>query len=204
MKTDVFNFEKNVNSVSKITELAEKTAVYCGLGEKQKLKLNLLCEELFEMLPNLLAYGKGEFWIEAEGMDFNIHAVVEANELLSSLDREEIMKISKSGKNAAAVGIKNKIKIAAEVMVANYALSKGIGSDVVYESPALDFIEMGAYQDPVGYSSEWSLLCYKTKAKAKASAEWDELERSIIAKLADDVTVGIIDGKVNITVKKKF
>ncbi len=204
MKTDVFAFERNVSSVREITGLAEKAASYCGLDEKQKLKLDLLCEELIEMLPNLLVYGKGEFWIEAENKEFEIHSVVEADDLLSSLDREEILKVSRSGKNAAAVGIVNKIKIAAEIMLANYALSKGISGDVDYESPNLDFVEMGAFQDPVGYSDEWSLMCYKTKAKAKASDDWDELERSIIAKLADDVTVGIINGKVEITVKKKF
>ncbi len=203
MKTDVYKFEKAVTGLAGINTLAEKAAQYCGLDEKQTLKLMLLCEELVGMLPNLLIYGKGEFWIEAENKSFEIHSVVEAEDLLSSLDREEILKVSKSGRNAAAVGIMNKIKIAAEVMLANYALSNGVSGDVVYDPAPLDFIEMGAYQDPVGYSSEWSLLSYKKKAENNP-AKWDELERSIIAKLADDVTVGIISGKVEITVKKKF
>ena len=49
----------------------------------------------------------------------------------------------------------------------------------------------------------WSLTTYKKKVKANTEG-WDELERSIIANLADDVTVGILGGKVMITVKKKF
>ena len=203
MKTDIYRFEKTVRDIDVINELAEKAAAYSVLDEKQKLKLMLLCEELVEMLPNLLKYGNGEFWIETEGKSFAIHSVVEADDLLSSLEREDILKVSKSGKNAAAVGIMNKIKIAAEVMLANYALSKGVSGDVVYDAPPLDFVEMGACQDPVGYSDSWSLLSYKKKAKAEAEA-WDELERSVIANLADDVTVGIIGGKVEVTIKKDF
>ncbi len=203
MKTDVYRFERALSDIDSINVLAEKAAAYSGLDEKQRLKLMLLCEELVEMLPNLLLYGKGEFWIETNGSSFEIHSVVEADDLLSSMDREDILKISSTGKNAAAVGIMNKIKIAAEVMLANYALTSGVSGDVTYDAPPLDFIEMGAYQDPVGYSDEWSLLAYKKKAKTEA-AKWDELERSIIANLADDVTVGIIGGKVEITIKKVF
>ncbi len=203
MKTDVYRFERAVSELDGINELAGKAASYCGLDEKQELKLMLLCEELIEMLPNLLIYGKGEFWIETENKSFEIHTVVEADDLLSTFDREEILKVSKSGRNAAAVGIMNKIKVAAEVMLANYALSKGVGGDVTYDSPSLEFLEMGAFNDPIGYSDEWSLLTYKKKAKTQTD-DWDELERSVIANLADDVTVGIISGKVEITVKKSF
>ena len=66
MKTDVYRFERALSDIDGINELAEKAAAYSGLDEKQKLKLMLLCEELVEMLPNLLLYGKGEFWIETE------------------------------------------------------------------------------------------------------------------------------------------
>ena len=34
--------------------------------------------------------------------------------------------------------------------------------------------------------------------------EWDELEKSVIANLADDVTVGVLNGKVDMVVRKKF
>ncbi len=203
MKTDVYSFEKTVTDTSDINVLAEKAAQYCNLDEKETLKLILLCEELVEMLPNLLLYGKGKLWIEAEEKSFEIHTVVEADELLSGMEREKILKVSKSGKNAAAKGIMNKIKIAAELMMANYALSSGVSGDISYDSPPPEFFEMGSYHDPISRSNEWSLLSYKKKVES-SPAEWDELERSIIANVADDVIVGIISGKVEITVKKKF
>ncbi len=202
MKTDVYKFERAVSDLDGITEIAEKAASYSGLDEDQELKLMLLCEELIEMLPNLLLYGKGEFWIETKDKNFDIHTIVEADDLLSGNDRKEIMKVSKSGKNVAATGIMNKIKIAAEVMMANYALSNGVAGEVEYDSEPLEFYDYGI-ADPFAQQDMWSLTTYKKKARTDTE-KWDELERSIIANLADDVTVGIIGGKVKITVKKKF
>ena len=62
---------------------------------------------------------------------------------------------------------------------------------------------MDELQDPIGYSGEWSLVNYR-KTAVSGTDEWDELEKSVIANLADDVTVGIIKGKVEIAVKKSF
>ncbi len=202
MKTDVYKFRKAADSIEGIAGLAEKTARYNALDKKQELKLSLLCEELVGMLPKLLEYGSGEFWIENEGKSFEIHAVVKAETKLTSLDREELLAISASGKNAASVGIMNKIRIAAEVMIANYALSAASIGDIE-NAASPDFYNMGMNTNPIGYTDQWSLSSYRSSAKPDAAA-WDELEKSIIANLADDVTVGIIRGKVEIVVKKKF
>lgn len=37
-----------------------------------------------------------------------------------------------------------------------------------------------------------------------AEEAWDELEKSIVAKLADDVQVGIRSGKVELVIRKRF
>lgn len=202
MKTDVYRFERAVSDLDGITEIAEKAASYSRLDEDQELKLMLLCEELIEMLPNLLLYGKGEFWIETKDKSFEIHSVVEADDLLTGNDRKDILKISKTGKNAAAVGVMSKIKAVAETLLANYALSNGVSGEVEYETDPLEFYDYGI-TDPFAQQDMWSLTTYKKKVKANTEG-WDELERSIIANLADDVTVGILGGKVMITVKKKF
>lgn len=203
MKTDVYKFEKDAADFDNISGIAAKIAAYNELDKKQELKLTLLCEELVEMLPKLLAYGKGEFWIENEGKKYEIHAVVEADSLLSSMERDEILSVSKSGKNVAATGIMNKIWAAAEVMIANYAISAGTAGAVYAADPNYAYYNMGQFVDPIGYTSEWSLALYKENAKADKEA-WDELEKSIIANLTDDVTVGIINGKVEIVAIKNF
>ena len=202
MKTEVYTFERSVGSITRITELAEKAAEESRLDEDQELKLMLLCEELIEMLPNLLVYGKGLFWIETKEKLIEIHSVVEAEDLITKADRKEIMKVSKSGKNAAATGIMNKIRVAAETMLANYVISNGVPTEAGYDASPLEFYDCGITDD-LPQQEMWSLNTYRSNVKAD-TADWDELERSVIANLADDVTVGIIGGRVEITVKKKF
>ena len=71
-----------------------------------------------------------------------------------------------------------------------------------------DFYDMGAcaanmYDDK--WLHAWSLSSYKECAGGnKDGEEWDELEKSIIANLADDVIVGVIGKNVDIIIKKKF
>ncbi len=202
MKTDICKFEKGSADFDSISGLAAKVAAYNKLDKKQELKLTLLCEELVEMLPNLLAYGKGEFWIENEGRQYKIHTVVEADDLLPTVERDKILSVSTSGKNAAATGIMSKIRAAAEVMLANYAATVGTAG-TLNAKPIYTYYNMGRFSAPVDYTNEWSLALYKENAKADKDA-WDELEKSIIVNLADDVTVGIIGGRVEIVAIKTF
>ena len=56
-----------------------------------------------------------------------------------------------------------------------------------------------------GSSDMWSLSNCQTSVKKNNSAleDWDELEKSIIANLADDVTVGINGDNVEMVITKK-
>lgn len=65
-----------------------------------------------------------------------------------------------------------------------------------------------SYIDPTiaietGYIYSWSLFNYKTAVEEKKD-EYAELERSIVAKLADDIIVGVRGKNVEIVVKKSF
>ena len=202
MKTDIYKFRKDEHELGNCLDAARRVAAYNGLDKKSTLRLELLTEELVGMLPNLLKYGDGEFWIENKGDCYEIHSVVDADSLLSSDKREKILDVSSSGKNSASVGIMNKIRIAAEIMLANYALTASVTTSAYPDSP-YSFYDVGCYADPTGYSNAWSLSNYRSGTKEETK-EWDELEKSIIAKLADDVIVGIIGEKVEIVIKKKF
>ena len=193
MKSNVCTLTKSMEDFSIIPDEAEKTAKYNNLTDKQATRLRLLSEELICMLPELLEYGTGKFWIENSGNDYELHVALEVENYFN-LDRDKILSVSSSGKNAAAVGIKNKIRIAMELMMVGYAEA------AQFEN--VDFYEMGMMNDYMNYKQSWSLGQYMDQAKDKE--KWDELEKSIIAKLADDVIVGIIGNKVDVVVKKSF
>ena len=61
--------------------------------------------------------------------------------------------------------------------------------------------------DPMDF--EWSLLQYKSmveqeKQHKQSSEAWDELEKSIVANIADDVKVGVRGDIVEMTIIKRF
>lgn len=203
MKTDICTISSDKETFGAIFAEVEKSAEYNKLPKKQALQLRLLAEELVGMLPELLEVGGGKFWIENEGNNFELHASIKA-ERLSMFDKEDILSLSTSGKNAASKGIINKIRLVAEGMLDGYLeAAKATGGGEYY-----DFYDMGActassYDDR--WLHAWSLSSYKEYADDnKDSDAWDELEKSIIANLADDVIVGVIGRNVDIVIKKTF
>ena len=68
---------------------------------------------------------------------------------------------------------------------------------------------------PVGYNAAmdsyvWSMNRYKSEVEgsveenSEAADAWDELEKSIVANLADEVSVKIVGNEVEITIFKAF
>ncbi|WP_295157340.1 hypothetical protein [uncultured Ruminococcus sp.] len=197
MRSDIYELDTLSSDYRAIPAEAEKVADFIGLDKKSTMRLRLLAEEMICMLPQLLIYGKGKFQIEAEGRDVELHLSVTPYDMNAS-DRDKILSVSKSGKNAAAVGIIGKIVNAVEIMLADRAK--------IEKNDPYGYFSMGLaeYSD----STAWSLMNYRDSFDSNAQTEkqeaWDELEKSIIAKLADDVIVGVLNGKVDIIVKKKF
>ncbi len=200
MKSDVYTLKRNFEDFRAVPEEAERVARYAGLDGKKTLRLRLLAEELVTMLPQLLEIGEGEFWIE-ENHDgvFSLHLKIVPVDILD-VDEDRVFSVSTTGRNAAAVGIINKICIAVQFMINSQARA-------AREMP-YDFYEMGMNPEYSQYSM-WSLMSYRdyvenAKEEKDLAEEWDELEKSIIANLADDVSVGMINDVIEITVKKKF
>ena len=115
--------------------------------------------------------------------------------MLTFEKREKLLSVSSDGKNAAAVGIMSKIKIAATFMMIDYEKTFQTGSSFYSYGLGgnLDF------QCPI-----WTLTNYRQNVSKEKDEKWDELEKSIIANIADDVSVGLQGSKVEITVKKTF
>ena len=197
MKTDIVELNKENDFLNEAIEQTEKAAKYGGLDSKQTIRLRLLTEELLNMLPEMLEYCKGEFWVENEKKEYTLCVNVTLDDILDA-DRDMLMSVSTSGKNAAAVGIMGKIRAVTEMMLVDYINAQA-------ENP-YNFYNMGMEPDMYNYVNAWTLEQYRRSAQEKEEnhAVWDELEKSIIANLADDVIVGIIGKKVDIKVKKSF
>ena len=194
MKSNICKIEKGTKDLEAILIESEKVAKYNDLDPKQTLRLRLLCEELVNMLPAIVSSFSGEFWIENDG-DYYELCVGVCVENMDVSTRERLIKVSKNNKNSSVVGITGKIRAVFDYM----AIS---GNDPMI-SPAGQY----GFATNIDFSQIWSLKQYRESVQSEAkaeSAEWDEFEKSIIAKIADDVIVGVKGKNVNIVIKKKF
>lgn len=199
MKSDVCAITRDESSIASILNEAEKAASYSNLDKKQTMRLRLLAEELVGMLPELLTFSSGEFWIESDNSTFELHTLLSPDEAMNSANREKILSVSKSGKNLAASGIMNKIKLAAQFMMIDY------NDAVSTTGMEYEFFSMGMGDPQIMKSAyAWSLQKYRVKSEEKKDEAWDELEKSIIANIADDVLVSLNGKSVEIIVKKTF
>ena len=198
MKSNVCKIEKGTKDLAAILKESEKVAVYNDFTHKQTLHLRLICEELDGMLPELVGNFEGYFWIEVENGVCYVKASIELG-TISSQKREQLISVTKSKKNAAAVGVVGKIRSALESFFLDY--DQVDASFVVPEMMDL----RTSYDMAWEYSYYWSLEDYKHSVKDSDKKEaWDELEKSVIASVADDIIIGIKGSRADITIVKNI
>jgi hypothetical protein len=196
MISNICKIEKNNNALYEILNESESVAVYAKLNKKQTLQLRLICEELYGMLPNVIDNYSGEFWIEYENNECRVNALINIPELTAE-KKESLIKLASNKKNAFAVGIVGKIRSAIE----NLFLDKEYFN--IYDMANL-FNSGAEFSVGIVPTYSWSLNNYRKVVKKEDVADWDELEKSIIANLADDVIVGVKGRKANFIIVKKF
>lgn len=199
MKSNICSISKGGSGLETILSEVEKVCAYNGLEKKEALRLRLLAEELTGMLSELVQNFDGYFWLENSGRSYELHTEFSV-EGLSREKKQALLAVSAKKKNAAASGFMGKIRDITE----NFLLS--------FEEPTANNYYASEYLHgydvaDVSYSYAWTLEHYIAQQKEKTSQseeEWDQLEKSIVAKLADDVIVGIRGLKVEIVIKKEF
>ncbi|MCR5329420.1 MAG: hypothetical protein K6E12_11315 [Saccharofermentans sp.] len=204
MKTETVSIFSSGEGREIALDLAERTGAYCQLDNKSVLRLRLLSEELIELIRSFAANLQGDFWLETNDKDVEIHMKTVIPMDLKT--RSELLAVSTSGENSAAKGIIGKIR----EMIALKTLPEDPDTKVMTEQ-ALGLIsagyEMSSY---VAGAYSWSMSTYISKIdKADFNIEEkneakDELEKSIVANLADDVKVSIVNNDVEVTIFKSF
>ena len=198
MKSNVCKIENGTRDLDAILKESERVAEYNGLTHKQSLQLRLLCEELDGMLPRIIDDFEGELWIDYTDGVCKVNVTIQIPEF--NIDKkEELIGISKNKKNAAAVGIVGKIRNSIE----NFFLDEDRMEALAMSSGSFG-LDTGYYEG-VEYTYLWRLTEYRSNVKKEEQEEaWDELEKSVIASVADDVIVGIKGKSAEIVIIKKF
>ena len=201
MRSDICEFQKGGRGLEAILAEVEKVTVYNALSKKSALRLRLLTEELAGMLRELVDNFEGCFWLQNDGNKYELHAELFVSEL-SMEEKQALVDMSASKKNAATTGFMGKIREIAENML---LYSQQLGVPIGYFS-AGDYLNDYSFAG-INYVYAWTLDNYVAQHKEKMVSkgeEWDQLEKSIVANLADDVIVGVKGQRVEIVIKKEF
>ena len=176
MKSDIVTVTNTGEGIGLALQAASASATYRGLESKNAIRVRLLAEEMLGLVRQIAGEFEASFWVESQGNAFELHLVLCS--FITGKMRKELLKTSSTGKNEAAKGF------------------MGMADPVLYSASA-DFMN-------------WSMQNYLANVQAesmrsdKAKAEWDELERSILANLADEVKVSVNGNKAEMTVYKTF
>ena len=205
MKTDVMKISPNGEGMAEALRQTEKAAAFQELTPKQGLRLRLLAEEMMGMLRTIVGEEQASYWVEAEGNKFSLHLAMGTR---MNMDlREELLKTSTSGKNAAIKGFMSRIK---DIFV---QLSEPDGAGMSPAEYGFSYVDVASFEDASlgvtthGLMYGWSLREYKSalwEHREEEADKWDEMEKSITAKLADEVKVFIRGNTVEMVVEKTF
>ena len=200
MKTDVITVSSRGKQMEKALEQADKVAAYKGLSAKDALHLRLLTEEMMGLMRSITGEKEGTFWIEDQDGEYQLHLKVRA--MLTSEEREQLLAVSSSGKNESAKGLMGRLRD---------FFDWGSDADLsAYSSPLLlpDAFEQSS--SPM-LDWEWSMSRYERALSSQmeqgdqaVKEAWDELEKSVVSHVADDVKVAIRSGTVEMIIIKKM
>lgn len=209
MKSDVVRVTNAGKGIEEALEAASASARYRELGKKEALHLRLLAEEMLGMVRQITGDAEAEFWTESEGKSFRL--CLTARPIVTDAMRKQLIGTATSGKNEAAQGFMGKIRD----IIDRAFLSDKLGDlPDSYMRGVVVTSDIGA-DDLMTYSLtanmiSWSMRNYKAATEKErddseeAQNEWDELEKSIVANIADEVKIAITGNDVELTVYKDF
>ena len=204
MKTNEISVTSRGLGIHEALGKTETLGQESGLNQEEVLHLRLLAEELFGLLNGIAGDVEASYWMEIEDKNFELH-MKSWIEMTSEM-REKLLSASSSGENDAAKGFIGKLRD----MIAVKLLPSEEGPSMLalaMMNAAWSFSD----SDFTDISPEvWSMQEYISEVEvnreqnADAQEAWDELEKSIIAKVADEVRVNIQGSSVEITIYKAF
>lgn len=200
MKTDEITVDSRGARMETALAQAEKVAVYKGLARKDALSLRLLTEEMLGLMRALTGESEGVFWIEDEDGEYRLHLRVRTR--LNADERAQLLSVSSTGKNESAKGLMGRLRD---------FFDWGSDADLAAYNGPLLMPEMYETTSSPSLDWEWSMVRYEdalnrrmAAADPAAKEAWDELEKSVVTHVADDIRVSIRNGNVEMVILKKM
>lgn len=201
MKSDVIHVTNDGAGFDQALAQAEAVARFRDLDHRGALHLRLLTEEMMGMMRAMTGEREADFWIEGGDGTVELHLAVQTP--MNAEMRKKLLSASTSGENSAAKGVTGKLRDLFEQFIEpeNGNLPSDLVTGMDYAYAGGDFGTLS-----VAAAGLWSMNRYKAAVKeGRAPVEdWDELEKSVVARLADEVRIGIAGHDVEMVISKKF
>ncbi len=193
MRSDTIRVDASGKGFDEVFAQVEALTAFRGLSKKDAMHIRLLAEEMMGLLRGLTGEVEADFHVEENAGQF-----VLGLSTLTAMNNEKRRKLeesSTSGKNSAAVGVIGRLR---EIVAR--AIEPVDDNALTYDSMGW----MDGDADSIGCTATWSLLQYRQSVEhQKLADEWDELEKSIVANIADEIKVFIKGNSVEMLIYKK-
>jgi hypothetical protein len=184
---------RNDDAYDMMKEFAEKN----GITGKDCYHLGLLTEEVLGMANQILHVYDGELWVESTATGYEIILEAAVHKKTSG----------KAVPTASPEGFMAKI---AEMLNCSYVFENTMETPEDLAGMLPDYMRYGIQEEKEAkvWAGRWSLSAYRDNLRnrreenPKAEPALDELEKSIVAHLADEVTIGIHGHRIRLVISK--
>ena len=208
MVSDKIKVSNSGEGIPEALEETERIGSYMGLSGRERIWLRLLSEETLGMIEAMVGEFNAVFWIETDKAR-SCRLNLEAKAVIDAGIKKDLLSASSTGENFYARGLMGRIADAIEEGMYRYDEAAKV-QDEFFGMKMSDrradrpdgFVDIPYYWSLDEYRQEME----KQKERDAALNEMidDHLEKSIVAHIADDVTVGVRDRKVKLIISKEF
>ena len=205
MVSEKFMVNSDAERLAASRYATENFAWKVKLDKRNTLRLDLLVEETLGMVKATLEDFYGQLWFAEKDGVCEIHLEATAN--MDSAKKRELLAVSSTGKNAAAHGFM--AKLGELISGALYGIGDSIDT-YGQETIRYGIVHM-PYTDMTGMdlTPVWTLQAYRSDLAQADDGDitaeaLEDLEKSIVASLADDIVVGVKGDRVDMIITKKF
>ena len=202
MQTRKITINSNGSGMPWALDAVEEFSRDMGFDERSARRTRLLAEETMSMVRAIVREFVAEFWMESTPA-CNCILHLQADSPMDFEKKQELIETSSRQRNEASVGIMGKIQDFIEDSLYSMEYSQRVtmgGSEIV----SLGGVAMGMD----GYM--WSLDKYREDMEQKSDedvamdAALEELEKSIVANIADDIRVYVKGNNLEMIIQKNF
>ncbi len=202
METMKIMINSNGNGMERALDTVERFSQENGFDVHSARRTRLLAEETMSMVRTIVEEFVAKFWMESrEGCNCILH--LQATSPMTYQKKQELIAASSRQRNEASVGIMGKI----HDFIEDSLYSMEDGTQVLMggsEYMSMGGVALGAD----GYM--WTLDKYREDIEQSADEDadmealLDELEKSIVANIADDIQVYVKGNTIEMVIEKNF